>query len=44
MIPRKILLAVIIALVTACGEPETPDSSLSADAVYRNGKIYTVDS
>lgn len=43
MIRHKILLTVAVALATACGEPETPVSSLSADAVYRNGRIYTVD-
>ncbi len=39
-----IVAAFLIVTLVACGPSNPPDHQISADTVYKNGRIYTVDS
>ena len=43
MIRATFSLAMIVSFATACSQSEPPDTAPGADAVYTNGKVYTVD-
>jgi len=45
MVKRSIAVSVMVALITACAGRQRPASSskVTADAVFLNGRIYTVD-
>jgi len=43
MIRATFSLTMVVSIATACSQSEPPDTAPGADAVYRNGKVYTVD-
>jgi len=43
MIRVTFSLAMLVFIATACSQSEPPDAAPGADAVYTNGKVYTVD-
>lgn len=40
---RLINIIAIAVFAVSCGKQDLPDAASGADAVYRNGKVYTVD-